>query len=157
MIEPKKEFMEAAIDEAIKTKEKGDYAVGAVIIKDGKILVRAGNRVKLDGDPTHHAEIVAIKEAARLLGKRHLEDCILYTTHEPCPMCTSAAIWAKMKGVVAGAKIEDMIEYKKGNGNDDWSWRTIEIPAAEVIEKGTPKLILVEEFMRDECKKLFHS
>lgn len=156
MIDPKREYMEAAIDEAMKTKEKGDYAVGAVIVKDNKMLVKVGNRIKLDNDPTHHAEIVAIREASKLLGTRHLENCILYTTHEPCPMCTGAAIWARMRGIVAGAKIKDMIQFKMGNGNNDWSWRTINIPASMIIEKGDPKLILIEEFMREECKKLFH-
>lgn len=156
MIEPKIEYMKEAINEAIKTKEKGDYAVGAVIVKDDKILVKVGNRIKLDNDPTHHAELVAIQEAAKLLKTRHLENCILYTTHEPCPMCTGAAIWARMKGIVTGAKIEDMIEFRTKNRNNDWSWRTINIPASTIIKHGDPKLILIEEFMREECKKLFH-
>lgn len=157
MIEPKKEFMEAAIEEAMKTKEKGDYSVGAVVVKNGEILAKSGNRIKLDNDPTYHAEIVAIREAAKILGKRHLEDCILYATHEPCPMCTSAAVWAKMKGIVFGARIEDMQEFRTRNGNKIWSWRTIDIPASAIIVKGNPKLILVGDFMREQCKKLFHS
>lgn len=157
IMEPKREFMEAAIKEAIKAKEEGDYAVGAVIVKDDEIIVRAQNRSKLDQDPTHHAEVIAIRETAKLLGTRHLEDCILYTTHEPCPMCASAAIWARMKGIVAGAKIEDMKEYKIKNGTDEWVWRTIDVPASKILEKGDPKLFLIEEFMREECKKLFHS
>ena len=157
MIQPMEIFMKAAIDEAIQAKESGDYAVGAVIVKDNKIIIRAGNRIKNDQDPTHHAEIVAIRKASQLLGTRHLEECVLYTTHAPCPMCASAAIWARMKGIVSGAKMCDMIDYRKSNGNQDWSWRTISLPASLVIEKGDPKLFLVEEFMRDECRKLFHS
>lgn len=157
MHQPKKEFMEAAIDEAIKSKNEGDYVVGAVIVKDDKIIVKAINRIKLDTDPTQHAEIVAICKASQLLGTRHLEGCVLYTTHEPCPMCASAAIWGKMQGIVYGAKLNDMIDYGTQKGNDDWSWRTINIKASKIIEKGDPKLFLVEEFMREECKNLFHS
>ena len=157
MIHPKREFMEVAIEEALNSKNKGDYAVGAVIVKEDKIIVKVGNRIKLDKDPTQHAEIVAIREASKILGTRHLENCVLYTTHEPCPMCSSAAIWARMEGIVSGAKMEDMIDYRIENSNEDWSWRTIHIKASTIIEKGDPKIFLVEEFMRDECRKLFHS
>lgn len=118
---------------------------------------KGGNKIILDKDPTQHAEIVAIRKAANVLGERFLEDCTLYTTHEPCPMCTSAAIWARMKGIVSGATLHDMINYRKKNGTRERTWRTIDIPASEVLEKGDPKLFLIEEFMREECNKLFHS
>lgn len=157
MIQPKEEFMLKAIEEALNAKNYGDYAVGAVIVQDDRIIAKAGNRSKVDQDPIHHAEILAIKEASRILGKRHLTDCILYTTHEPCPMCSSAAVWAMMKGIVYGAKIDDMREYRIRNGNNEWLWRTIDIPAAHILEKGDPKLILIGGFMREECKKLFHA
>lgn len=149
--------MEAAIEEAKKSKQLGDYAVGAVVVKNNRIISRAGNTIKIEKDPTNHAEVVAIREAARVLSSRHLEDTILYTTHEPCPMCAAAAVWAKMAGVIFGAKLDDMISYGSANPGSDWSWRTIKIRAAEVLEKGEPKLFLVEEFMREECKNLFHS
>lgn len=148
--------MELAIQEALRSKEAGDYAIGAVIVRGDEVIIQAGNRVKLDQDPTHHAEIIAIRQAAKNLGTRHLEGCVLYTTHEPCPMCASTAIFAKMAGIVAGAKIEDMAGFRSNNGNDDWSWRTIDIPASLVLSKGVPTLFLIEEFMREECKKLFH-
>lgn len=157
MIQPKKEFMEAAIEEAIKTRNKGDYAVGAVIVKGNRIISKSGNRVRLDEDPTQHAEMVAIRKAAKVLGKRFLENCILYTTHEPCPMCAAAAIWARMSGIISGARLEDMIDYKIKKGTYNRTWRTIDIPASKILEKGDPKLFLIEEFMRKECKKLFHT
>lgn len=146
-----------AIEEAQRAQQKGDYAVGAVVIKNDSLLSLAGNAVKVLQDPTLHAEIVAIRQATKKLGTRHLEDCILYTTHEPCPMCSGAAIWARMKGIVFGARMEDMASYCLENGNKNWSWRTIHIPASTIIERGEPKLFLVENFMREECKKLFHS
>ncbi len=74
-----------------------------------------------------------------------LIDCYLYTTYEPCPMCSSAAIWAKMKGIIYGASREDR--------TDAYPWRVL-IPAEEVIKQGTPILELYPEFMREECKKL---
>ena len=157
MIKPVKEFMEAAIKEAIKAKEQGDYAIGAVVVKDNKIIACAGCRLKTDSDPTHHAEVVVIRQAAKIFGTRHIEGCILYTTLEPCPMCASAAIWAKMKGIVYGANIKDMAEYSLKSANTDFSWRVIDIPASTILDKGDPKLFIVGEFMREECKKLFHS
>jgi tRNA(Arg) A34 adenosine deaminase TadA len=138
--------------------QAGDYAVGAAIVKGDAVVAKSGNRIKLDNDPFHHAEIVAIRQAAKTLGARHLHDCVLYTTHEPCPMCASAAVFAKMKGIVYGAHIEDMRYYGLKNGNEEWSWRVIQIPAHEILEKATtPKLFVVKGFMREECKKLFHT
>lgn len=156
MILAKREFMQAAIDEACSAQQKGDYGIGAVVVKDNKIIVRAVNRSKLDGDATQHAEMVAIREASKKLKSRYLIGCVLYATHEPCPMCASAAVWAKMDGIVSGAKMEDMAQYRMKNGNEMWKWRTINISVSEVLEKGDPKLELVEGFMRKECQKLFH-
>lgn len=157
MLYPVRKFMEAAIEEAVMSREAGDYAIGAVIVNNGIILARGGNRVKRDTDPTAHAEMVAIREAATALDTRHLEGGILYTTHEPCSMCTTAAVWAKMDGIVYGARIEDMVQYREAMGNDEWQWRTIDIHTSEVIERGDQELKLVEGFMIEECRKLFHS
>ncbi|MEK6846815.1 MAG: nucleoside deaminase [Nanoarchaeota archaeon] len=156
-MEPQEKFMKIAIKEAIKSKQKGDYAIGAVIVKDNKIIAKSGNAVKIKQNPLHHAEAIAIQKAAKKLKHRHLHDCILYTTHEPCPMCASLAIWAKLKGIISGTKTEDMADYRKNNENQDWSWRTIDISAKEILQKGEPKPHLIEEFMREECRKLFHS
>ncbi len=156
-MKPVEKFMKLAIEEAKKARESGDYGIGAVIVKENKVVATAGNRIKLDNDPTHHAEIVAIRKATKLLKNRFLEDCILYTTHEPCPMCTSAAVWARMRGIVFGSTLQDMIEYRLKAGNRNWSWRTIDMTALEIIEKGNPKLLLVEKFLREECIMLFHS
>ena len=102
-------------------------------------------------DPTSHAEVVAIRNACEKLSQPYLEGCILYSTHEPCPMCASAAVWAKMKGIVFGARKADF----KGRSKGNFAWRTIDIPCSKVLEKGEPKLELVEAFMKDECIKLF--
>lgn len=156
-MKPVRRFMQLAIEEAKQARRQGDYAIGAVIIKDNKVLAKAGNRIILDNDPTHHAEIVAMRKATKLIKNRFLKNCILYTTHEPCPMCASAAVWARMKGIVFGSTLNDMVEYRQKAGNNNWSWRTIDIAALEIIEKGEPKLLLIQEFLRKECKELFHS
>ena len=157
MSDPQQEFMQSAIDEAIKSRDAGDYAVGAVVVKDGKIFTRASNRSKRDESPIAHAEVLAILDACKLSKSRHLVDCTLYVTHEPCPMCASVIVWAKMRVVVYGARIEDMKRFRDENANEQYLWRTIEIPCKEIFNKSTEKIELVKDFMREECIKLFHS
>jgi len=77
--------MQAAIEEAMTARARGDYAFGAVIVRDGKIIARAANRAKIDKDATQHAEVVAIRAASKSLDSRYLEGCILYTTPEEIP------------------------------------------------------------------------
>jgi len=80
--------------------EKGNGPFGAVIAKNGTILAEAANRVTLDADPTAHAEVVAIREAAKALKTHNLEGCTLYCSCEPCPMCLGAIYWAGISRVV---------------------------------------------------------
>ncbi len=148
--------MRAAIDVALLSKKNGDYAIGAVIVLNNKIIAEGFNRVKIDHDPTQHAEIVAIRQATKKLGTRHLVDCVLYTTHEPCPMCMGAIIFSRMKGLIFGARTKDMKDYRLLSNNEIWSWRTIDISSKEIVERGTHKMVIVESFMRDDCLKLFH-
>ena len=105
---PEPQFMRLAIAEAKKARNLGDYSIGAVVVKDNKVIAVSGNRVKLDCDPTQHAEISAIRRACAQAGSRHIPGTVLYTTAEPCPMCASAAIWARMRGIVSGSTIDDM-------------------------------------------------
>ncbi len=149
--------MEAAIRQAKIARKQGDYAIGAVVVRNGKIISQAGSRSKRDESPIAHAETLAILQASRRLGKRHIPDCILYTTHEPCPMCASLAVWAKIKGVVYGSQIADMREHRQKKGNDEYQWRTIDIPCREVVRQSTEKIAVIGNFRREECKKLFHS
>lgn len=71
-------------------------------------------------------------------------------------MCASAAIWARMSGIVSGSTIDDMKEFRERFGNSDWTWRTVDIAARAVLGNGEPKLFLVEGFLRSECRQLFH-
>ena len=94
------EYMQIAFNEAKKGVEAGDGGpFGAVIVKDWEVIATAHNEVLKRNDPTAHAEMLAIREASQKLGSFWLEECELYTTGEPCPMCFSAIHWAKIKKV----------------------------------------------------------
>ena len=99
-------FMREALEEARRAAEHGDVPIGATIARDGAIVARAGNRREVDSDPTAHAEVIAIREAARILGRWRLSDCALYVTVEPCAMCAGAAVLARIALVVFGAPDE---------------------------------------------------
>lgn len=96
-------FMEEAMEEAKKAAAIGDVPIGCVIVKDGTILSRGYNRRNADKTVLAHGEIRAIEEACRKLGDWRLEDCTLYVTLEPCPMCAGAIVQARIPRVVMGA------------------------------------------------------
>lgn len=73
---------------------------GAVIVRDGQVIGRGRNRVLADGDPTAHAEVLAIREACRSIGDHRLSGCVVYTSSEPCPMCMAALYWARVDRVL---------------------------------------------------------
>ncbi len=95
-------FMELALDEARAAGVRGEVPVGCVIMRDGAVLARAGNRTLADRDPTAHAEMVAIRAAAALLGSERLDGCDLYVTLEPCAMCAGAVAFARIRRLYYG-------------------------------------------------------
>jgi tRNA(adenine34) deaminase len=99
-------FMREALEEARLAAGHGDVPIGAAIVRDGSVVSRAGNRREVDADPTAHAEVLAIREAARALDRWRLSDCALYVTVEPCAMCAGAAVLARIAIVVFGAPDE---------------------------------------------------
>ena len=99
-------FMREALDEARRAAEHRDVPIGAAIVRDGAVVARAGNRREVDADPTAHAELIAMRAAARALGRWRLSDCSLYVTVEPCAMCAGAAVLARIALVVFGAPDE---------------------------------------------------
>ncbi len=96
--------MRAALDEARAARERGEVPVGAVIVMDDAIVARAGNGTIVDCDPTAHAEMVALREAARKIGNYRLLGATLYVTIEPCAMCAGAMIQARIARLVYGAE-----------------------------------------------------
>jgi len=106
-MENDKKFLLKAIEIANNGILSGGGPFGAVIVKDNKILSGAFNRVILNSDPTAHAEILAIRQAASVLQSHDLKYCTLYTTCEPCPMCLGAIYWAGIKKVVYSSDRND--------------------------------------------------
>lgn len=97
------QWMEAALQEAVAAQAAGEVPVGAVIVCDGRIVGRSGNRSLLDSDPTAHAEIVALRQAGAAVGNHRLLDCEMFVTIEPCAMCAGALVQARLKRLVYGA------------------------------------------------------
>ncbi|MCL5676793.1 MAG: tRNA adenosine(34) deaminase TadA [Firmicutes bacterium] len=97
-------FMREALAEAEKALELGEVPVGAILVRDGEVISRAHNRREELGDPTAHAEILAIRRAARSLGTWRLARTTLFVTLEPCPMCAGALVQARVDTVVFGAR-----------------------------------------------------
>ncbi|MDD2487061.1 MAG: nucleoside deaminase [Candidatus Gracilibacteria bacterium] len=143
-------YMLKSIEIAKSGFKAGEYPIGAVIVKNDKIIAVGEVRRKRDEDPTAHAEIVAIRNACNKLNSRSLEGCIIYSTQECCPMCTSAIIWAKMDGIIFGAFSSDT----KGKETNNYSWRQIDISCKELLSKSLPKIELIEGFLREKCKEL---
>ena len=94
-------YMMIALEEAAKSSR--DVPVGAIIVKDNKIIARACNKKELANDPTGHAEILVIREAANIIGNWRLDNTTIYVTLEPCPMCAAAILYSRIPNVIFGA------------------------------------------------------
>jgi tRNA(adenine34) deaminase len=115
------QFMRLALDEARRAAEAGEVPVGAVVTLDGRVIASAANRTLTDGDPTAHAEIVALRAAAKTLGNYRLAGATLYVTLEPCAMCAGALVHARVARLVYGCD-----DAKVGAVN--WCLRVLEHP-----------------------------
>lgn len=110
-------FMEAAFEEARAAGERGEVPIGAVVVREGRILGRAGNETRALNDVTAHAEILAIRRAASAVGEERLVDADLYVTLEPCTMCAAAISFARMRrlyyaaGDVKGGAVENGVRF----------------------------------------------
>jgi tRNA(adenine34) deaminase len=96
-------FMDSALEQARAAGAAGEVPIGCVIVRDGRVIAQAGNRTLIDRDPTAHAELLAIRQAARALGSERLTDCDLYVTLEPCTMCAGAISFARIRRLYYGA------------------------------------------------------
>jgi tRNA(adenine34) deaminase len=155
---PKKKFMQLAIAEAKRARDRGDYPIGAVITRVvGKrevVIASAGNRVKTSGSSIKHVELETLKYVSSGYG-RYLPDFVLYSTHEPCAMCAGACVWSKIGAVVFGVSQEDITAYGKKHGTEDFKWRACLISCKFVLEKGGLRIPVFGKFLRPECRKLF--
>lgn len=136
-----KSFMSDAYEMAKTAYQMGEVPVGAVVVKDGKIISKAHNETEIGNCGINHAELIALKRACEKLNNKYLSDCDLYVTLEPCPMCAGAIINAKLRRVYIGALDE------KGGA------------CTSKVNLFQPKLFnhmpeVYYGFMEDECKKL---
>jgi tRNA(adenine34) deaminase len=155
---PKKKFMQLAIAEAKRARDRGDYAIGAVItrVMSGRevVIASAGNRVKTSGSSIKHVELETLKYVSSGYG-RYLTEFVLYSTHEPCAMCAGACVWARIGAVVYGVAQEDIAAYGRKRGTEEYKWRACLIPCRFVLEKGNHSIPVIGGFLHAECKKLF--
>ena len=98
------QFMKVALEEAQKAADEGNVGVGSVIVQDGQVVARGRNLVPTTHDPTAHAETVALRAAAEILGSDDMTGYSLYTTFEPCPMCCGALMNANISSVILGGR-----------------------------------------------------
>jgi tRNA(adenine34) deaminase len=104
-------FMDAALAEARNAADRGEVPVGAVLVIDGAIVARSGNRTRADNDVTAHAEIAVIREAADKLGAERLSGADLYVTLEPCTMCAGAISFARIRNDPKGGAVENGVRF----------------------------------------------
>jgi tRNA(Arg) A34 adenosine deaminase TadA len=141
-----KEFMLEAVRLSIKQMRLGKGGpFGAVVVRKGKIISRGWNQVTSGNDPTAHAEMVAIREACKKLKTFQLDDCELYTSCEPCPMCLSAMYWARLKKVYYGNTRKDAA---KIDFDDDFIYREIPLPISR-------RTLPMKQFLRKEALEAF--
>jgi len=143
----KEKFMQKAIELSIKNIEKGGGPFGAVIVKDGKIIAQAANSVALHNDPTAHAEVNAIRQAAKKLNTFDLSGCEIYTSCEPCPMCLGAIYWAHLDKIYYG---NNKIDAKNIGFDDAFIYEELEL-------KPEDRKLKAEQVLPDEAKKAFEA
>lgn len=139
--------MRKAIQLSIKNVEMGGGPFGAVIVKDGKIIATGANSVTRNNDPTAHAEVTAIRKAAKKLGTFDLSGCEIYTSCEPCPMCLSAIYWAHIDKIYYANTKTDA----KNIGFDD------SFIYDEIALRTEDRKIKTSQMMREEAIKAFET
>ena len=130
-------------EDSVRTGSGGPF--GCVIVRRGQIVARGSNQVTSNNDPTAHAEVSAIREACRRLGAFRLNDCELYTSCEPCPMCLSAIYWAHIPQVYYANTRADAAAI---GFDDDFIYRQVPLPPGQ-------RSIVMKPFLRDAAQRAF--
>lgn len=142
-------FMAMAIEEARTAVRSGERPFGSVVVRDGQVVARAHNVVNSTGDPTAHAEVTAIRNAAAHLKISNLQGCTLYTSCDPCPMCAGATLYAGIGRIVIGARTDALKRYS--GGKYDLKDYRIE----RLVELAGSRLQVVAGVLREEAEKVF--
>jgi tRNA(Arg) A34 adenosine deaminase TadA len=148
-------LMRACIEAVTGQVAASTYPLAAAVVLDGEILALQQSRLPARPDPSAHPEMEAVRAAAARMNSRYLPGAVLYSTLEPCPMCTSVAIWAKMAGIVFGASQDEALAFAERGATGSLTWRQIRIRATAVADAGTPHLWVTGGVLRDECLELF--
>ena len=139
-------FMRIAIRKSKEGVLKGQSPFGAAVVKNGRLLAAAHNTVKKGNDPTAHAEINALRKAAKKLKAYDLKGCTLYSSCEPCPMCFAACHWANVDRIVFGARIKDA---------ERLGFRELCISNESMKRQGSCRLKIKGDFLRGEALEAF--
>lgn len=145
MIAPE-ELMRLAVDKATEGVEAGQSPFGCAIARGDQVIAVAHNTVVATTDITAHAEVNALRLGCKTTGEIHLEDCVVATTCEPCPMCMAALHWARVTKVYFGATIADA---------EAAGFNELQVPAAEVLKIGGSQVALASGILSAECRDLF--
>ncbi|MBO4661896.1 MAG: nucleoside deaminase [Bacteroidaceae bacterium] len=147
MTDQDRKFMQMAIDASIQNVKNGGGPFGAVIVRNGQVIATGVNRVTANNDPTAHAEVSAIRSACAQLGTFHLQDCVIYTSCEPCPMCLSAIYWSGITRIYYGNTAQDADDI---GFSDKFIYDELATPMSQ-------RSIPVQNIMRDEALSAFRA
>ena len=139
-------IMRLAIEEARASRLEGNKGYGAVVVLGHDILGKAHDTAVTQHDPSLHAEVNAIRQAVQALGDSNLSGAVLFSTCEPCPMCSSLAVWANLTTIVYGVSIEETAKMGKSR---------IHVSAKEIIEQSPVMVEVIGDVLRDECRSLY--
>lgn len=139
-------LMRLAIEKALEGIDAGQSPFGCAIARGDELIAVSHNTVVATTDVTAHAEVNALRLGCKTTGQIHLEGCVVATTCEPCPMCMAALHWARVETVYFGASIADA---------DSAGFNELQVPAADVLQIGGSKVVLVSGILSAECRELF--
>jgi tRNA(adenine34) deaminase len=139
-------MMADAIEEALISRAEGNKGYGAVVAYGSQVLARAHDMAVTARDPSLHAEVNAIRQAVQACGDVNLSGCLLFSTCEPCPMCSSLAVWANLSGIVFGASIEETARLGKSR---------IRVSAQQIVEKSPVRMEVTGGVLHEECLQLY--
>jgi tRNA(Arg) A34 adenosine deaminase TadA len=139
-------LMRLALEEAQVSRQEGNQGYGAVVVLGQRILARAHDTAITQHDPSLHAEVNAIRQAVQVLGDDNLSGAILFSTCEPCPMCSSLAVWTNLTTIVYGASMAEMAQLGKAR---------IHVNASDIVVKSPVMIEIIGGVLREECLALY--
>ena len=140
------EMINLALEEARLSKQDGNRGYGAVVVLGGRVIGKAHDTARTERDPSLHAEVNAIRQAVQALDDTNLSGAILFSTCEPCAMCSSLAVWANLTTLVYGISIEETAQMGKAR---------IRIAAQEVVDRSPGMFEVIGGVLREECRLLY--